>query len=176
MERKEFLRYTGAMLLFPFIGNANMIINSDEITKEVFILQTDVVNRKLRKYSKQLVEEWFSLLKVKGKLNVYSMEESKKLYNGTYSLTKNDVNIDSTPVIGHITKLTLKDDLLYGNFTYKQSDPYIKKFIENLKEDSIISLPPLGTGFIRGEEIFDYKLLGFSLVPIENSTYNRPTI
>lgn len=134
------------------------------LEKRFFILEIDKTNKNFRKYTREVVESWIE------KMDDYGYEVEFGVY-----LKPNEIQyeyIKSEMVCGLVTKLTIEDNVLYGD---------VKFSTEGHKSDEIYSgeikleecvIVPKGKSEVRdGVVQRNYTLFGFNIVHRSQSSF-----
>jgi len=139
------------------------------IEKEFFVLKVDVVNEHDRIYSESLVNEW-----------IQKLEETKKGYSIEFAVNLNEKNLKTEFIkdslnCGMVTELKIvaldtKEKILIAKAKFKIKGPYSDKMYESGFFDNM-TLVPKGCGKVWDNKIYDYRLIGFNLVPMELSPF-----
>lgn len=139
-------------------------MNNRIIEKEFFILKINEPNKNFRRYPLELIESWIKNIDENGYDLEYAIDAKSKEIQYEYT--------NSELVCGLVTKLKIKDNILYGN---------VKFFIEGYKSDEIYSkkinlddcvIIPKGKAEVRdGIVQNNYKLFGFNLVNKNQSSF-----
>jgi len=139
-------------------------MNNKIIEKEFFILKINEPNKNFRRYPLELIESWIKNIDENGYDLEYAIDAKSKEIQYEYT--------NSELVCGLVTKLKIKDNILYGN---------VKFFIEGFKSEEIYSkkinlddcvIIPKGKAEVRdGIVQNNYKLFGFNLVNKNQSSF-----
>jgi hypothetical protein len=134
------------------------------IEREFFILKINEPNKNFRRYPLELIESWIKNIDENGYDLEYAIDAKSKEIQYEYT--------NSELVCGLVTKLKIKDNILYGN---------VKFFIEGFKSEEIYSkkinlddcvIIPKGKAEVRdGIVQNNYKLFGFNLVNKNQSSF-----
>lgn len=143
---------------------------SDPMEREFFVLKIDENNNKMRRFTRETVEEWVESLNSKKVTqykieNVVGLKESDASYN----------YISSSLYCGVVTELIIRDNKLYAKARFKVRGPHAETMKAPGYFDNL-TLVAKGYGKVKDNIIYDYELYGFNLVEWHRSAYFTPDI